>query len=101
MEALEKAKLVNTIEVAYIRAGADRKADRNHNKNPGPSCDKLEMNEDKYEAIKMPRADYKRYFVRDKNGNYAGTEPERQWCESEVMREFSAYQDMPLRSILC
>ncbi|KAK5120036.1 hypothetical protein LTR85_007113 [Meristemomyces frigidus] len=57
--------------------------------------------EDKYKAIKMPRVDYKRYFVRDKHGKYGGTEPERQWCEADVMREFSAYQHMPLRSILC
>lgn len=57
--------------------------------------------EDTYKAIRMPRADYKRYFMRDKHGNYTGTEPERQWSEADVMREFSAYQDMSLRSLSC
>jgi len=57
--------------------------------------------EDTYKAIKMPRRDHKRYFARDKLGNYAGTEPERQWDMTDVMREFGSYQDLPLHSILC
>ena len=47
----------------------------------------------------MPRRDYKRYFARDRNGNYAGTEPEREWDADELQRTFGMYQDMELRSI--
>ena len=54
---------------------------------------------DRYTAIKMPRKDYKRYFARDKDGNYAGTDPEREWSEEDLKRDFGEYQDMPLRSI--
>lgn len=54
---------------------------------------------DRYTAIKMPRGDYKRYFARDKNGNYAGTEPEREWSDLDLKERFGEFQDMPLRSI--
>lgn len=48
----------------------------------------------------MPRRDYKRYFAHDRNGNYVGTEqPEREWDEGDLQREFGMYQDMALRSI--
>ena len=47
----------------------------------------------------MPRRDYKRYFARDRSGNYAGTEPEREWSEEQLDAMFAEYQDMPLRSI--
>ena len=47
----------------------------------------------------MPRRDYKRYFARDRLGNYAGTEPEREWDEADLQREFGMYQDMLLRSV--
>lgn len=57
--------------------------------------------EERYKAIKMPRGDYRRYFQRDKDGNYAGTEPERQWDEADLMKEFEAYQDLPLHTVLC
>lgn len=57
--------------------------------------------EDKYKAVKMPRREYKRHFAHDKYGNYIGTEPERQWDEVDVMREFGAYRDVPLRTVLC
>ncbi len=56
-------------------------------------------NQFRYTALKMPRKDYKRYFARDKDGNYAGTEPEREWSEAELQAEFTQYQEMPLRSI--
>ena len=49
--------------------------------------------------MKMPRRDYKRYFARDRHGNYAGTEPEREWSKEDLEREFGEFQDMPLRSI--
>ena len=47
----------------------------------------------------MPRKDYKRYFARDKDGNYAGTEPEREWSREDLDRDFGEYQEMALRSI--
>ena len=47
----------------------------------------------------MPRRDYKRYFARDRSGNYAGTEPEREWSQEQLDAAFGEYQDMPLRSI--
>lgn len=53
----------------------------------------------RYMAMKMPRRDYKRYFMRDKDGGYAGSEPEKAWTEADLQREFGQYQDLPLRSI--
>ena len=57
--------------------------------------------EEKYKAVKMPRGEYKKYFARDKEGNYAGTEEERQWDEGELERMFGEYQQVPLHGILC
>lgn len=54
--------------------------------------------EERYKALKMPRREYHRYFLRDASGNYAGSEPERPWSEAELMQEFGAYQDLPLHS---
>lgn len=65
------------------------------------SFDHSAEREERYKAIKMPRGDYKRYFQRDKDGNYAGTEPERDWNEAELMKEFGHYQEMPLHTIPC
>lgn len=47
----------------------------------------------------MPRRDYKRHFARDRDGNYVGTEPEREWYEDDLEREFGQYQSMALRSV--
>ncbi|KAF2716919.1 hypothetical protein K431DRAFT_277948 [Polychaeton citri CBS 116435] len=49
-----------------------------------------------FKTLKMPRREYKRYFVRDNSGNYAGTEPQREWNEDELEREFGMYQHMRL-----
>lgn len=58
--------------------------------------------EERYKAIKMPRGEYKKYFARDRDGNYAGTElPERQWNEEELLSRYGEYQAVPLHSILC
>lgn len=54
---------------------------------------------DRYTAMKMPRKDYKKHFARDRDGNYAGTEPEREWTQEQLDADFGPYQDMPLRSI--
>lgn len=59
------------------------------------------IDEVKYKAIKMLRRDYKKWFARDRDGNYVGSEPERQWDEQDLASEFGRYQDLPLRSILC
>ena len=47
----------------------------------------------------MPRLAYKKHFARDRDGNYAGTEPEKEWSREDLDREFGEFQDMPLRSI--
>lgn len=47
----------------------------------------------------MPRRDYKKYFAKDKDGKYAGTEVEREWTREDLDRDFGRFQDMPLRSI--
>ena len=53
----------------------------------------------RYTALKMPRKDYKRYFARDREGGYAGTDPEREWSEAELRGMFERFQNMALRSI--
>lgn len=65
------------------------------------SFDHSAEKEERYKAVKMPRGEYKRYFARDKEGNYAGTEPEREWDERDLLRDYAAYQDIPIHSILC
>lgn len=55
---------------------------------------------DTYKAVKMPRGDYQRYFRHDKDGNYCGTEPEREWSEEEIKEQYDQYRDVPLRHIL-
>ncbi|EMC97086.1 hypothetical protein BAUCODRAFT_68131 [Baudoinia panamericana UAMH 10762] len=54
-----------------------------------------------YKAIKIPRHVYKQHFARDAERNYVGTEPERDWTEEDLMREFGFYQDVPLGAMHC
>lgn len=56
--------------------------------------------EEKWKAVKMPRGDYKRYHIRDRDGNYAGSEPQQEWDEEDIKREYAAYQDLPVGSAL-
>jgi hypothetical protein len=42
-------------------------------------------------TVWMPRREYKKYFARDKDGNYIGTEPQREWTEEELQDEFGQY----------
>lgn len=56
---------------------------------------------ERYKALKLPRREYKRHFARDASGNYVGSEPQRDWDEDELMREFGAFQDVPLHSMYC
>ena len=53
----------------------------------------------RYTALKMPRKDYKKYFARDREGNYAGSEPEQEWTDAELQSRFGKFQEMPLRTI--
>lgn len=55
---------------------------------------------DKYKAVKMPRGEYARFFKHDAQGNYVGTEPEREWAEEEIMEKYGQYQALPLRSVV-
>lgn len=66
-----------------------------------PSLDHSAEKEERYKAIKMPRGEYKRFFARDRDGNYAGSEPEKDWDEGDLMREYGEYQDSTLHSIIC
>lgn len=43
-------------------------------------------------AVRMPRREYKKFFAKDKGGNYIGTEPQREWTEEELEDEFGQYQ---------
>lgn len=54
--------------------------------------------EAQYKAVKMTRADYKRYFAKDGQGNYVGTEPQREWTQEDIDQYFGAYKDLPLLS---
>ncbi|GAB7360189.1 hypothetical protein MBLNU230_g7951t1 [Neophaeotheca triangularis] len=56
--------------------------------------------EDRYKAVKMPRSAYKAYFAKDKDGNYAGSEPERDWDEADLMQQFAEFQEMPLEGFV-
>jgi hypothetical protein len=55
---------------------------------------------DKYKAVKMPRGEYARFFKHDAQGNYVGTEPEREWGEEEIMAKYGQYQHLSLRSVV-
>lgn len=39
----------------------------------------------------MPRGEYKKHFAKDKNGNYIGTEPQRQWSDEELQEKYGQY----------
>jgi len=42
----------------------------------------------------MPRGEYLKYFARDVDKKYVGTEPERGWTEEELENKFSKYNAM-------
>jgi len=46
-------------------------------------------------VVRMPRREYLRYFARDSNHQYIGTEPEREWTAEELQEKFGQYQDLP------
>lgn len=54
----------------------------------------------KMTAMKMPRREYKKFFARDREGRYVGTEvPERQWSLEELEERYAKFQELPLRSV--
>ncbi|QIW99850.1 hypothetical protein AMS68_005368 [Peltaster fructicola] len=56
--------------------------------------------QERWTAVKMPRGEYKRHHIRDKEGNYAGSEAQRDWDEEDLKREYGAFQEMPIGSVL-
>ena len=40
----------------------------------------------------MPRRDYLKYFAKDYDGSYIGTEPQRTWTEEELEETFGMYK---------
>lgn len=56
--------------------------------------------DDKWTAVKMPRGDYRRHHIRDRDGNYAGSEPEQDWNEHDLRRVYGAYQSLPVGSVV-
>jgi hypothetical protein len=46
-------------------------------------------------VVMMPRREYLRYFARNVDGEYIGTEPEQCWRQGDLDREFGRYQSVP------
>ena len=44
----------------------------------------------------MPRGYYLKYFARDKNDEYIGTEPEREWSETELEERFGKFREFEM-----
>jgi len=42
--------------------------------------------------VYMPRRDYLKYFAKDENGAYIGSEPYKKWTEEELEEEFAKYR---------
>jgi hypothetical protein len=42
-------------------------------------------------TVWMPRGEYTKYFAKDKDGKYKGTEPQREWTEEELDDMFGQY----------
>ena len=43
-------------------------------------------------VVFMPLGDYKKWFAKDDEGVYIGTEPSREWTEDELNERFGAYR---------
>jgi hypothetical protein len=43
-------------------------------------------------VVYMPRRDYLKYFAKDENGNYIGSDPYRRWTEGELEEQFAKYK---------
>jgi hypothetical protein len=40
----------------------------------------------------MPRGEYLKYFAKDFDGAYIGTEPQKKWTEEELEDQFGQYR---------
>ena len=43
-------------------------------------------------VVFMPRRDYLKYFAKDDDGAYIGTEPQKQWTEEELEERFGQHR---------
>jgi ribosome recycling factor len=57
---------------------------------------KKEKEEDKSKlktrVVFMPRREYLKWFAKDENGEYIGTEPKKQWTEEELDETFGKFR---------
>jgi len=42
-------------------------------------------------VVYMPRGEYLKYFARDQDAQYIGSEPEREWTEEELDDTYGKY----------
>ena len=52
--------------------------------------------EGKLRVVYMPRSDYLKYFAKDDDGNYVGTEPQKSYTDEELDEMFARYVPPPL-----
>jgi hypothetical protein len=43
-------------------------------------------------VVYMPRREYLKFFAKDENGVYIGSEPQKRWTEEELEEEFAKYK---------
>jgi hypothetical protein len=43
-------------------------------------------------VVYMPRREYLKFFAKDENGLYIGSEPQKKWTEEELEAEFAKYK---------
>lgn len=43
-------------------------------------------------VVYMPRREYLKFFAKDENGQYIGSEPQKKWTEEELEAEFAKYK---------
>jgi hypothetical protein len=48
-------------------------------------------------VVFMPRREYIKYFAKDNDGRYIGTEPAKQWTEEELDEMFAQYKPEPTK----
>ena len=61
-------------------------------KKGGDELDALGQKKGITRVVYMPRRDYLKYFAKDENGNYIGSEPYRRWTEGELEEQFAKYK---------
>jgi hypothetical protein len=52
--------------------------------------------EGKLRVVYMPRREYLKYFAKDDDNNYVGTEPQKSWTDEELDKMFAKYVPPPL-----